>query len=94
MSERQAVRLWVFDRPILRDPLFLVALVLTAAGILVYALLDYRILWLPLQRFRGDPERTMNVWSTLGASILGVGVTGGSFRGFVRGRRERAHRGA
>jgi hypothetical protein len=70
---------WVFDRPLHRDALFVVALlcgVAAAVGAVVTS---------------GDVSTFVRVYEVVGGALAGFflfGVVGGSVRNFVRGYRE------
>jgi hypothetical protein len=70
---------WVFDRPLRRDPLFVVALlcgVAAAVGAVVTG---------------GDVSMFVRVYEVVGGAVAGFslfGIVGGSVRNFVRGYRE------
>ena len=70
--------LWVFDRPLLRDPLFLLAVV---AGVVA------EINVLAHHDRYGSSALVFTVVTLLPASLLAFGVVGGSLRNFVRARR-------
>ena len=69
---------WVFDRPVHRDPLFLVAL--------VFGLLGEAAVLVDRDRFGSVALVLMVLWQIPG-TLLAVGIVGGSIREFVRGRR-------
>jgi hypothetical protein len=70
---------WVFDRPLHRDPLFVVALLCGVAAAVVAVVT------------RGDVSTFVHVYEIVGGALAGsslVGIVGGSVRNFVRGYRE------
>ena len=75
---------WVFDRPVLRDPLFVAGLVLGIAG----------LLWLPGSR--GDDAGTVvfKLATAVPWALFLVGITAGSVREYARGRDSRRESGA
>ena len=73
-----AERWWVYDRPLLRDPMFVVAVVLGMV----------RALGVLLDRDRyGAGAFLLTILLAVPAAIAGIGIVGGIGREFVRGRR-------
>jgi hypothetical protein len=69
---------WVFKRPLLRDPLFVTALVLAVVGVVRVVARHERYGWLAL---------LVSVAAMLPSTLLLVGITAGSFREYRNARR-------
>ena len=72
-------RWWVFDRPLLHDPLVVVALVIGVASVIgVVASRDSY----------GSGAFVFALVTSIPSGVLTVGIVAGTVREFVRGRRE------
>jgi hypothetical protein len=69
---REPDRWWVFDRPLLRDPLLVLGLVVGLGGCVALFLTD---------------SHPLNVLAAWPSGLLVVGILGGSFREYKRSRR-------
>jgi hypothetical protein len=74
-------RWWVFDRPLLRDPLFVVGLVIGLVGI---------VLGIPRLGDMGWLAAVVSVVLTIPFALLLVGIVGGVVREYRGGRAARA----